>query len=354
MSDKSDNVVQFPDTNTLDAEAAEWVVRLDSESVTADDLRKFREWQNASPHHREIAARLGRLWSDLDKLEDLAEPVNLGASVGRVDARESAFRRMRPFLYAAACFVAAIAGIPIYNSLRTAPPVVVDYQTSVGAQRTVSLPDGSTAYLNTNSLIEAEFTDRTRKVRLVRGEVYFEVAHDERRPFTVSAAHGLVRDVGTAFDLRLIGQAIDVTVTQGSVELATTVSGQQPNAAAEQHLATLAAGQKAVFDRKVQRLALVSDAAINRQLAWRQGVLIYAGEPLSQVVADFGRYTNTSVEIKDPKLRGVQVGGYFEIGKIDTFLDALRSNFGIVALWRDPGHVELVSIRRRSAEGNAR
>jgi len=348
MRDKSNNIVQFPDTNALEAEAAGWAVRLESENVTAEDLKAFHEWQNTSPYHREIAGRMEWIWSELDELKTFAKPASLGAAIGR-NARNEIFRGTRHLLYASACLLAVVAAIPLYNMLLATPPIVVDYQTAVGAQRTVRLPDGSTAYLNTNSRIEAEISDRTRKVHLLRGEVYFEVAHNEQRPFTVYAARGLVRDIGTAFDVRLDGQSINITVAQGSVELATFDAGPQAVTTTEQHLATLAAGQAAVFDRKVEHLALISDAAINRQLAWRQGVLIYAGEPLAQVVADYSRYTNVSVEIEDPQLRTVQVGGYFEIGKIDAFFDALRSNFGIVAQRRDATHVELVSARRRSA-----
>jgi ferric-dicitrate binding protein FerR (iron transport regulator) len=73
-------------------------------------------------------------------------------------------------------------------------------------------------------------------------------------------------------------------------------------------------------------------------------VLVYAGEPLAQVVADYNRYTNVKVEIVDSKLNDLQVGGYFEIGKSAAFLEALTDNFGIRVQWRDAHHAELIAV----------
>lgn len=341
MRDTDKKVVQFPDTAGLEAEAAEWVVRFDSGDATAEDYASFQEWQNRSAHHREIAARLSRLWSDLDTMKALVEPLDGSPAVASSRMRAFWHRpRTMGLALLAASFLLVIVAVPIYNALRYSPPTIIAYETAVGAQRTVSLPDGSTVSLNTNSLVQITFSRQRRDVRLVRGEAYFEVAHDEKRPFAVFAGRGVVRDIGTAFDIRLLPKAVDVTVLRGNVELAALMQASSPG---ERHLGVLAAGQNAVFDRGVDRLSLVSDAAINRRLAWRQGVLVYAGEPLAQVVADFNRYTDVKVEIGDPKLRDLRVGGYFEIGKNDAFFESLKDNFGIRVQWRDDSHVQLLA-----------
>ena len=339
MRDTDKNVVPFPDAAAVEAEASEWVVRFDGGKATADDYARFQEWQNRSPYHRDAAARLFRLWGDLDALKALAAPV------AAAPAKPTSWRRARlPYwAAAAACVALVLASAPTYMALHTDPPVVTTYQTAVGAQKTIALADGSTLALNTNTTVRVVLSDKRRDVHLLRGEAYFEVAHDDKRPFAVFAGQGVVRDIGTAFDVRMLPRAVDVTVVRGSVELAalSADAGQS----AERHLAVLAAGQNAVFTYRVHRLSLVSDAAINRRLAWRQGVLVYAGEPLAQVVADYNRYTNVKVEIVDPKLNDLQVGGYFEIGKSAAFLEALSDNFGIRIQWRDAHHAELVAVK---------
>src|SRR3546814_8198577 len=57
-------------------------------------------------------------------------------------------------------------------------------------------------------------------VRLLAGRAWFDVAHDERHPFTVSAADARVRVTGTAFDVGLDDDSIDVTLARGGVQVA--------------------------------------------------------------------------------------------------------------------------------------
>src|SRR6202040_1603516 len=67
------------------------------------------------------------------------------------------------------------------------------FQTAVGEQAAVALPDGSSFDLNTNSRVEVDYTERNRVIRLERGEAYFKVAHDTHRPFWVYAGDRWVR-----------------------------------------------------------------------------------------------------------------------------------------------------------------
>jgi transmembrane sensor len=339
MRDTDKNVVPFPDAAAIEAEAAEWAVRFDGGEVTAENYAKFQEWQSRSAYHRDAAARLFRLWGDLDALKTLATPI------AAIPPKPTFWRRAHlPYVVAAAASVVLmLASFPTYMALHTEPLVVMTYQTVVGAQKTIALADGSTLTLNTNTAVRVVLSDKRRDVHLLRGEAYFEVAHDDKRPFAVFAGQGVVRDIGTAFDVTLLPQAVDVTVVHGHVELA-ALNGDAGQFT-EQHLAVVAAGQNAVFTHKVRRLSAVSGAAINRRLAWRQGVLVYAGEPLAQVVADYNRYSNVKVEIVDPKLNDLQVGGYFEIGKSEAFLEALNDNFGIRVQWRDAHHAELFAAK---------
>src|SRR3546814_11678062 len=78
-----------------------------------------------------------------------------------------------------------------------------DYRTGTGEMRNVTLSDGSSVTLDTGSAIAVNYGDGRRGVRLLAGRAWFDVAHDERHPFTVSAADARVRVTGTAFDVGL-------------------------------------------------------------------------------------------------------------------------------------------------------
>jgi len=340
----TDKIVPFPNLSTAEAEAAAWIARRDAGELTLQEQADFEAWIARSSQHRDALARLSTLWSDFDVFRKLASPPPLSAQLGRrSDASALRLNRSRRRLMAVAASVIALvaagyAGRAFWNN--EAEPSV-SYETAIGSQRSIVLTDGSTILLNTDSRIDVDFTHARREIRLVHGEAYFEVAHNKQRPFLVIAGNGVVRDVGTAFAVRLLPQEVEVTVTKGDVELGTINHVGDDPATHAHMLGNIAAGQNAVFSDKVQNLALVSEAELNRKLAWRNGVLVYAGEPLSRVVADIGRYTSVKIEIADQRLNDLQVGGYFEVGKIDRIFEALEKNFGVHVRWLDGEHVQL-------------
>lgn len=340
MTDKP-RIVKFPDLAVIEAEAAAWVARFDGGDVTAEDFAKFQIWLNQSTKHREAVEECGKLWAEFDTVKQLSAAIEAGRGASSRGRRPMDLVSRRWLAYAAGGSIAAalVVGL-VYRNFDVQPPFVASYETAVGTQKNASLPDGSTVTLNTNSRIDVTISRERRDVRLVRGEAYFEVTHDSKRPFTVLTGKGQVRDIGTAFDVRLLKGAVNVSVARGSVEISAaegTASGDPV-----QHLAVVNAGQSVMFDRKIERSERFSDADMDRRLAWRQGVLIYAGEPLAEVVDDIGRYSRIEIEL-DPKLRSRRIGGSFKISQIREVFTALESNFGIHSEWVSDSHVRISS-----------
>jgi transmembrane sensor len=201
------------------------------------------------------------------------------------------------------------------------------YETSVGEQSTVRLSDGSIVTLNTDSSIEVRYDDTQRAVLLLRGEVYFEVAHDAAHPFRVLAGDRLLEAVGTAFNVRL-GPSNDVRmmVTEGKVRVARRVTDAllRPSVAP----AIVDAGSLAVMQEGPMIVQGLDATEIEVQLSWQRGMLVFDGEPLASVLLEIGRYT-TVVFAPDDSIRDVRVGGYFRAGDIDGLLVALRESFDI-------------------------
>jgi transmembrane sensor len=95
----------------------------------------------------------------------------------------------------------------------------------------------------------------------------------------------------------------------------------------------------------------VSDAELGRKLAWRQGQLIYSGQPLAEVLADIGRYSDIQIELADPALGNLPVGGSFSVNQTDAIVAALENNFGVHAQWIDARHVRLTSVNDKDSSG---
>ena len=231
------------------------------------------------------------------------------------------------------------------------PSVRQSYATAIGAQKKFTLADGSVVALNTNSQIDVELLGNRRDIHLVHGEAYFEVVHDKTRPFTVYANQYVVRDIGTAFAVHLLDKGlVNVRVTKGSVEIA--APGPDGRGSDDvKSLGVVVAGRDVVFGQKVERAEVVSDAELSRKLAWRQGQLIYSGQPLAEVLADISRYSDIEIEIADPALRDLPVGGSFSANQTDAIIAALENNFGVHAEWLDARHVRLTSAGEKDSSG---
>ena len=107
-----------------------------------------------------------------------------------------------------------------------------------------------------------------------------------------------------------------------------------------------------MLGEKVERAAVVSSADMDRKLAWRQGQLIYTGQPLAEVLADVSRYSDIKIELADPALADLPVGGAFRTDQIEAIFAALENNFGIRAEWVDPQHVRFTSAPEKTPSRN--
>ena len=184
MSD-SKNIVNFPDHGAIEAEAALWVIRLENDKMSAESYAEFQAWQRRSPHHREALSRLTTLWSDFDILQDAASPSqeNVGDGVKTSPIHAVPWRR----LGAIAAGVLVMFGAAYWYSKGQYPAsepagtlastVRQHYETAVGTQKTVNLPDGSKVLINTDTSLDVAFSATGRDVYLRRGEAFFDVIH---------------------------------------------------------------------------------------------------------------------------------------------------------------------------------
>jgi transmembrane sensor len=361
-------ILAFPDMAALDAEAAAWVARFDAGDVSAKDQAAFQAWLNRSALHREAIAEYGSFWSEFDKLGQLTGSIGAEREFGTRAKRSLQFSGAKYWLAACAASVlvmVAAGGVilretPDRPSTQQAPArhaaaprasVRQSYATAIGAQKKFTLADGSVVTLNTNSRIDVDIRGHSRDVHLVRGEAFFDVVHDKTRPFTVYADRYVVRDIGTAFAVRLLDKClVNVRVTKGSVEIAAPRREGKASDEAKS-LGIVVAGQDIVFGQKIEHSAVVSDAELGRKLAWRQGQLIYSGQPLAEVLADISRYSDIQIELADPELGNLPVGGAFSVNQTDAIFAALENNFGVHARWIDAHHVRLTSAGEKEVAG---
>lgn len=347
-------IVEFPDRGLVAEEAAEWLIRLDADRAPTDEERRaLGEWMHRSPVHREELQNLAALWGRMNVLTELSVPL-AGASRPERASRKS-------WLIA----VAAVAVVAIATSLLISRPATDSsspingspsngslsnglYATAVGQQRTQTLADGSRVFLNTNSQIKVEFGAAERTIYLMQGEALFTVTKNRRWPFRVFAGNHLIEAVGTSFSVHLKGDELNVAVTEGRVALASVgLEAEVALDGASNHertvrrsLGALDAGQAVTIHPMVEQSASGSDerrdviepvapAEMAKRLAWREGVVMFSGERLEEVVAELSRYTTLTIEIPDASVRDMRIGGRFPIGETETMLAAFQTNLNL-------------------------
>jgi len=217
------NIVEFPDRTAIEKEAGAWLIKLDGDNVpSAEELASLREWLERSPVHREQLRSFAEFWGKMNVLTELAVP--LGHANGR--AKRSFVENLRhaiPQLGQASIVTAVIViGVATTFWLRPDPFLSSNdfYATAVGQQRSMTLADGSVVLLNTNSQIKVAYDNEYRNVRLLQGEAHFTVEKNAEHPFRVYAGNGRMQALGTAFSVYLKDDTVNVTVTEGKVELA--------------------------------------------------------------------------------------------------------------------------------------
>jgi transmembrane sensor len=218
------------------------------------------------------------------------------------------------------------------------------YQTVLGEQRRLQLADGSGVFLNTDTRLRVRFIASQRLVFLDRGQAFFEVTKDKSRPFRVFAGNSEVRALGTAFEVRRIGETIQVTLEEGQVAIyrradsASQLLTANPSAVisppasfssseVSPPVAVLSPGQQAIL--KSMEPVAVNLVDVRKTQAWRYGRMILDNALLGDVISDLNRYGGVQIVLADPKLAAVRVSGVFHTGRPEDFVESVTAAFPI-------------------------
>jgi transmembrane sensor len=329
------NIHRLPDLAKTDREAADWFARLNADDVTAEDHTRFEAWLHANTVHEKAYSELCATWTELRRAGPLVRAVSFGQAMNAASAPERPRRRWLAGAIAAAVGAIALAvGWNLYKQQESSR-----FQTAVGEQAAVALPDGSSFDLNTNSRVQVSYSKRARVVYLEQGEAFFKVAHDPQRPFWVHAGDRWVRAVGTAFNIYLRPAGAEVTVSEGTVNVVNSTTESPPTD--QKPVAAVTAGEQADAQGRAEVIRSLNSAQLSRLLAWRKSSLYFQDEPLGDVVNELMRYTTLKIEILDDSLRNLPVGGTFQASPegAEALLTTLQDGFGTKIRRADPGHV---------------
>jgi transmembrane sensor len=329
------------DENIRDAiaeRAAEWFVTNASGFHSERERRQFVAWLRSSPAHVEEYLAVATIASELPTAAAMVEralrgapmplrtarrPTKSLAAVARSYSRSildaGGTAQLRAALASAGALLVAALVVGAWWVHRTAQQALpVSYHTVHGQQGVWVLPDGSRIRLNTDSAVTVSLTRIERVAQLTRGQVYFEVAHEQRRPFRVAVNGAQLTALGTQFDVYRQENRAVVTVVDGRVAVipfgAASVRSD-PNQTTSQ---VLGAGQRMLIRQGF--VAVPEQVDLAQAQAWLNRQVIFRRRPLGEAVDEFNRYTPTHIEITDPLARAIAVSGVFDAYDTESFL----------------------------------
>lgn len=312
----------------IDHEAYAWVALAHSDGASDEELAELDAWLAADPRHAAAFSRLETLFNDVGELKDMAHLIDAPAVSETSRAEGGAFGKLiahvkgalaRP-MFPAGALAAGLAAVVFIVAVLPSPPAEPRrYATAIAEVRAISLDDGSTITLGARSVAEVTYADETRRVALLNGQAFFDVARDPGRPFLIDAGAADIEVLGTTFDVTLLGDETRVAVVEGLVSVASsdTATAQKQITAGEALSATRAG------------LSEIRTANIEILSAWRDGRLIFENAPLSEVIASVNRYTARPVELAPDVNAALTVTGAFSADDAEAVIRTIAATHGL-------------------------
>ena len=383
FGNRADTPGTLDDPDDIALQAAAWADALNDGPQDTALSRTFAQWRDAHPAHAaafekvDAAYRIARSVHGSRAMIDFENEV---LALGTNRTRRRWRRRALGWGMAASVVAVITAGLVVtggswselqYLQARARHALAGEtlYRAAVGERYAVTLDDGTALTLNTDSRAAVRFDGHTRQVRLLQGQALFEVARNSKQPFVVTAGHHQVTALGTAFDVRLDDQQLEVTLIEGKVEVTefapsigheedpTLHAGspvlqgvrREPHVLSPGQKITVALRPRPTADVEAKPLsgspdtaaAVIRQADVRKTVSWREGRVIFERDRLDEAVAEMNRYGIRRVELANADLGSLRISGIFNTGNPNIFVETLTQYLPLQVVAADAERIVL-------------
>ncbi|WP_164735359.1 FecR family protein [Pseudoflavitalea rhizosphaerae] len=206
----------------------------------------------------------------------------------------------------------------VYNNTSGKPSAGIHVlNTPRGGYYHLTLADGTKVWINAASTISfpGAFSGNYRKVVLMKGEAYFEVARDAQKPFYVQTEYGTVEVLGTSFNVKNYGrEPMQTTLISGSVRV---------NAATIPSKVELIPGQQATIAELSKKIEVENVKALD-YISWKNGVFSFDNATIHEVMTELERWYDVDVKFKlGTRSTALIKGKFARTGKLSWLLSQL-------------------------------
>ncbi|SMO73440.1 FecR family protein [Fodinibius sediminis] len=323
-----DSFIRWIEGRASEVEAAVW------ERWLENDPARKQLVEESKLLHRSMAFsrnRRSEVELELDRLKERMGREKKAAENGIRSRRISRDRTYPGMAAALIIMLVAVMGVlslsypGLYTSEPTARSVskFITQKTQNGQQKKLTLSDGSTITLNSNSSLKYPSTRTGGDLEVwLDGEAYFDVAHKtgaKARSFTVHIPGGQVRVLGTTFNVNTYEEAAEVVLVKGKVKLEKkNRQGRDVDSHVMEpgELSRISELREGISSQRV-------DA--ERYTSWTRGKMIFDRTPLHEVAERVEHIYGVEFPLPGQELKQIRISGSLPIHNLEVFLNTIEN-----------------------------
>jgi ferric-dicitrate binding protein FerR (iron transport regulator) len=302
--------------------------------ATDAEVKAFEVWISSNTENREYYQQMKTIF---EKAATVKEWLHFDADAawnnlkGKLKKKESKTIPLKPTFWkplriAAGVLVVLGAGYVAFQWSKKVPVETIAVAAETAVVRD-TLPDGSLAVLNKNSSLTYEYNtkDNKRKVKL-QGEAFFEVQHQEEKPFVIETDEVIIEDIGTTFNVMAFPESptIEVYVETGEVAFYTT---ENPGL-------NLKAGETGVYHRQSKSFARLLKTDTNL-LAYKTGVFNFHNTDLTTIVHDLNEVYETKLRLANDEMGSCRLNVSFKNEKMEAIAEIIAETLNLAMTIND-------------------
>lgn len=200
----------------------------------------------------------------------------------------------------------------------------------------IRLSDDTTVMLDAGSEFRypQSFEDK-REVEL-KGEAYFQVAHDASNAFIVKSGNAYIEVLGTKFNVRSWDESpqVAVVVSEGKVKLKSSDQTRE-------NFVILTKGLKSTLSTE-NKLSKPEKVDTEEHLLWMNNGRVFRNVPVVEIFAQLERWYGYTFSISDPEVGKQKITVELKASNVNNVLE-LISIITHTKIERDANHIKLIS-----------
>jgi ferric-dicitrate binding protein FerR (iron transport regulator) len=321
-----------------DEKTWEMITRILSNEAGPAEKEKFQQWLDRNPDEKQYFQDLKEAWKQEPKEKErcTSHLFNHEAGLKRLRSKIEKENRIKlrikeaPSLNrshfinwkiaASIILVLAVTSFIVIHNYWTPP--VTKYATTALEQRIINLPDGSVVRLNRSSEISFRkgFAGSTRTIQL-KGEAYFEVKHNAKKPFIIHTGDAVIKDIGTAFNVKEADAGnVVVAVKNGIVAVS---NGET----VDEEATILTKDQVALIQK--DHISTIKQTNVHNYLSWINGQIIFKKTSFNQVIIQLDNIYGIHCNLSDSSLAGLKLTAYIKNTSLSDVLHMISMSLDI-------------------------